>query len=89
MQGSQWQRTGNKNTLLLDNLKRSTVLNWNKEGEFSYRGQRIPSSSIIDLMADIMRHKKSPPTRWAAGICSSIERGYYAYRYALDLLCEI
>ena len=43
--------------LLLDHLKKSKVLTWNKEGEISYRGRRVPDSNIVDLMSETQRQK--------------------------------
>ena len=43
--------------LLLDHLKKSKVLNWNAQGQVSYRGPSIPNSNIIDLLSDTMRLK--------------------------------
>ena len=43
--------------LFLDHLKKGKVLNWNTEGEVSYRGRSISLSNIIDLMSDNMRQK--------------------------------
>ena len=49
--------------LLLDHLKKSKVLNWNAQGQVSYRGCSIPNSNIIDLVSDTMRPRslKSQP----------------------------
>ena len=51
--------------LLLDHLKKSKVLTWNKEGEISYRGRRVPDSNIVDLMSETQRQKplrhREPP----------------------------
>ena len=51
--------------LLLDHLKKSKVLTWNKEGQISYRGQRVPDSNIVDLMTESQRqrplkHREAP-----------------------------
>ena len=52
-----------KAELLLNHLKKTNVLTWDKDGEISYRGQKVPDSNIVDLMADSMRSKplKSQP----------------------------
>ena len=44
-----------KAELLLSHLKKTNVLTWNKDGEISYRGQKVPDSNIVDIMAENMR----------------------------------
>ena len=46
-----------KAELLLDHVKRSKVLTWDKEGEISYRGQKVPDSNIVDLVTESQRAK--------------------------------
>ena len=54
--------------LLLDHLKRSKVVNWNAQGQVSYRGHSIPNSNIIDLMSDTMRMKSRKNHPQPAGL---------------------
>ena len=44
-----------KAELLLNHLKKTNVLTWDKDGEISYRGQKVPDSNIVDIMAENMR----------------------------------
>lgn len=45
--------------LLLDHLKKSNVIQWNDDGEISYRGEPIPGSNIVDLVTNTMKTKSS------------------------------
>lgn len=45
--------------LLLDHLKKSNVIQWNDDGEISYRGEPIPGSNIVDLVTNTMKIKSS------------------------------
>ena len=44
---------------LLDKIKEnSDVLNWNEKGELMYENKPISGSHIVDLVNDILRHRK-------------------------------
>ncbi|GBM12920.1 hypothetical protein AVEN_163984-1 [Araneus ventricosus] len=47
---------------ILDFLKaNNTILSWTPEGEIVCKGQRLPRTNIVSLVADVLRHiKKSP-----------------------------
>lgn len=50
-------RMQKKAGLLLDHLKKSKVIKWNKDGEISYRGKPIPESNIVDLVSNTLKTK--------------------------------
>ena len=50
--------------LLLEHLKKTNVLSWDREGKIKYRGQSIPDSNIVDLVSESLRflpRKRHPP----------------------------
>ena len=51
---------------VLDHIKDSELIRWNKDGSLVYEGQSIPGSHITDLVNDILRERKTthPPTGW-------------------------
>ena len=52
---------------LLDKIKEnSDVLNWNEKGELMYESKPISGSHIVDLVNDILRHRKGfEPVGWS------------------------
>lgn len=50
-------RMQKKAGLILDHLKKSKVIKWNKDGEISYRGKPIPQSNIVDLVSNTLKTK--------------------------------
>ena len=46
---------------LLKHMERIEDLTWTPRGEMIYDGQKIPSSHIVDLVGDMMRHRKRAP----------------------------
>ena len=47
-----------KAKLLIDQLKQSDVMTWNKNGELVYEGNTVKDSNIIDLVNDALKSKK-------------------------------
>ena len=43
---------------LLKRIKREPNMHWNERGEFVHNGQVVKGSNIVDLVNDIMRHRK-------------------------------
>lgn len=44
---------------LLDKIKEHRdVLNWNEKGELMYENKPIPGSHVVDLVNDMLRHRK-------------------------------
>ena len=52
---------------LLDKIKEnSDVLNWNEKGELMYENKPISGSHMVDLVNDILRHRKGfEPVGWS------------------------
>lgn len=51
--------------LLYDSLNSADIINWDKFGSVSVRGTKIPGSSIIDLISDVVRNRRdSSPEGW-------------------------
>ena len=55
------QRFQKKAKQLLKHVERIKDLSWTPAGEMVYRGQKIPRSNIVDLVGDMMRHRRSVP----------------------------
>lgn len=51
---------------LLHHLKQNTDLSWNDRGEITFHGQQVKNSNLIDLVNDVLRHRKQTeqPTGW-------------------------
>ena len=51
---------------LLHHLKQNSDLGWNERGEITRQGQTIENSNLIDLVNDVLRHRKQTkqPTGW-------------------------
>jgi hypothetical protein len=50
---------------LLERIQRQPNTSWNELGEFVYNGQVITGSSVVDLINDTLRHRKSfKPQGW-------------------------
>ena len=45
-----------KARLIINRIKRSPIINWNKKGELVYKDQLIEGSNISDLINDSLRH---------------------------------
>lgn len=56
-----------KATQLLHHLKQNTDLSWNERGEIVLHGQKVKNSNLIDLVNDVLRHRKQSeqPIGWA------------------------
>ena len=52
----------------MDHLKKSKVVNWNAQGQVSYRGRSIPNSNIVDLVSNTMRMKSRKTLPQPAGM---------------------
>lgn len=52
---------------LLDKIKENRdLLHWNEKGELMYENKSIPGSHVVDLVNDILRHRKGfEPVRWS------------------------
>ena len=52
---------------LLDKIKQNRdVLHWNEKGELKYENKPISGSHVVDLVNDILRHRKgSEPVGWS------------------------
>jgi len=52
---------------LLDKIKENrNVLHWNDKGELMYENKPIPGSHVVDLVNDIVRHRKGfEPFGWS------------------------
>jgi hypothetical protein len=51
--------------LLYDTLARANNISWDETGSVSMNGQKIPGSSIIDLISDTVRNRKDTnPVGW-------------------------
>ena len=52
---------------LLDKIKENrNVLHWNERGELLYEDKPIPGSHVVDLVNDILRHRKGfEPVGWS------------------------
>ena len=57
----------------MDHLKKSKVVNWNAQGQVSYRGRSIPNSNIIDLVSDTMRMKSRKNQPQPAGLSQFVQ----------------
>ena len=55
-----------KARLLMELVKRNPQLSWNQRGELTVKDQPIEGSHMIDLVNDVLRHRRSraPPTGW-------------------------
>ena len=51
---------------LLHHLKQNSDLRWNERGEISLQGQTVKHSNLIDLVNDVLRHRKQTgqPLGW-------------------------
>ncbi|GBN71253.1 hypothetical protein AVEN_229702-1 [Araneus ventricosus] len=50
---------------ILDFLKDNhSILSWTPEGEIVYKGQRIPRTNVVNLVADLLRNRKKSPSRF-------------------------
>lgn len=50
---------------IMERIKRHPEMSWNTRGEFVYRGQALPGSNIVDLVNDVLRHRKTfSPHGW-------------------------
>jgi hypothetical protein len=55
----------NKGRMLMESISENPDLKWNERNEVIYRGERIPSSNIIDLIhAYTKRQSAATPTGW-------------------------
>ena len=52
---------------ILDKIKENRdVLHWNDKGELVYENKSIPGSHVVDLVNDMLRHRKGfEPMRWS------------------------
>ena len=52
---------------LLDKIKENRdLLHWNEKGELMYENKSIPGSHVVDLVNDILRHRKGfEPVGWS------------------------
>ena len=48
---------------LLERIKEDPDTSWNERGEFIYRGQVIAGTNIVDLINDVVRHRKGFESR--------------------------
>ena len=56
-----------KAQLLVSHLKNNPNVSWEDDGTVKLYGKSIPGSNIIDLVNDVIRHRKgSKPTGWQA-----------------------
>ena len=56
-----------KAQLLVSLLKTNPNVSWEDDGTVKLYGKSIPGSNIIDLVNDVIRHRKgSEPTGWQA-----------------------
>lgn len=54
-----------KAKLLLQMVEKHPQMSYNENGELEYAGKPVPGSNIIDLMNDVLRHRKSfRPQGW-------------------------
>jgi hypothetical protein len=51
--------TRRKAKLLLQMIERHPQMSYNENGELEYAGKPVPGSNIIDLVNDVLRHRKS------------------------------
>jgi hypothetical protein len=50
---------------LMQQIKREPNIDWSKEGELIYKQTKIPNSSIVDLMSDVLKTKSTDlPIGW-------------------------
>jgi hypothetical protein len=60
---------------LLERIQHHPNASWNNRGEFVYNGNVVAGSNIVDLINDMMRHRKSfEPVGWqsfAEALCES------------------
>lgn len=47
-----------KTKLLLDHMKEVSDISWNDQGEITVGGQTLKGSNLIDLVNDVLRHRK-------------------------------
>ena len=44
---------------LIDRIKENPETSWNDRGEFVYRGQVVSGTNMVDLINDVLRHRKT------------------------------
>ena len=55
---------------LLDKIKENRdVLDWNDKGELLYENKPINGSHVVDLVNDMLRHRKRILTSRVVGVC--------------------
>jgi hypothetical protein len=53
---------GHKAALLLKRLKNNPDVQWDEAGQLVYKGVKIKRTNVVDLVNDVLRHRKTAPT---------------------------